>query len=191
MTPRVALIGANGHGRWHRRSIAELQAAGALRLVAVAEPNPLDPDPPLPPDVAVFTGHRELLAAIRPDVVVIASPPHTHLPITLDVLAAGSDVLLEKPPVRTLAEHHELTEAVRASRAASARSGSRPSARPRPRPSSGRSPTGSWAPSRRSPRSRRGGATTRITPARRGPGGVPSTAGRWWTAPWPTRWPTR
>jgi predicted dehydrogenase len=111
-TPRVALIGANGHGRWHRRTIAELQDAGALRLVAVAEPNPLDPDPPLPPDVAVFTGHRELLAAVRPDVVVIASPPHTHLPITLDALAAGSDVLLEKPPVRTLAEHQELTEAV-------------------------------------------------------------------------------
>jgi predicted dehydrogenase len=113
MTPRVALIGANGHGRWHRRTIAELQAAGVLRLVAVAEPNPLDPDPPLPPDAAVFTGHRELLAAARPDVVVIASPPHTHLAIALDVLAAGSDVLLEKPPVRTLAEHAELTEAAR------------------------------------------------------------------------------
>ena len=53
-----------------------------------------------------------MLAAVHPDVVVIASPPHTHLPITLDALAAGSDVLLEKPPVRTLAEHHELSEAV-------------------------------------------------------------------------------
>lgn len=112
MTVRVALIGANGHGRWHRRSIAELQAAGALRLVAVAEPAPLDPDPPLLPDTAVFTDHRELLARVRPDVVVIASPPHTHLPITLDALAAGSDVLLEKPPVRTLDEHIELTDAV-------------------------------------------------------------------------------
>jgi len=113
VTPRVALVGANGHGRWHRRSIAELQAAGALRLVAVAEPQPLDPDPPLPPDTAVFTDHRELLATARPDVVVIPSPPHTHLPITLDALAAGSDVLLEKPPVRDLTEHAELTDAVR------------------------------------------------------------------------------
>ena len=48
MTTTVALIGANGHGRWHRRRIAELQAAGRVRLVALADPQPIDPDPPVP-----------------------------------------------------------------------------------------------------------------------------------------------
>ncbi len=114
MIPTVALIGANGHGRWHRRRIAELQSAGTARLVALADPAPVDPDPPVPPGVTVFPGHRELLGAVRPDVVVICTPPHTHLSIALDALAAGCDLLLEKPPVVTTAEHERLCAAVRA-----------------------------------------------------------------------------
>jgi predicted dehydrogenase len=113
MIPAVALIGANGHGRWHRRRIAGLQAAGTARLAALADPAPVDPDPPVPPGVAVFRDHRELLEAVRPDVVVICTPPHTHLAIALDALAAGSDLLLEKPPVVTTAEHAHLCAAVR------------------------------------------------------------------------------
>ena len=112
MTARVALIGANGHGRSHRRRIAELERAGSLRLVALADVQPIEPDPPVPPGAAVFADHRELLARVAPDVVVICTPPHTHLRIALDALAAGCDVLLEKPPVPTLAEHATLRAAV-------------------------------------------------------------------------------
>jgi len=114
MTPTVALIGANGHGRWHRRRIAELQEAGRARLVALADPQPIDPDPPVPDGVPVFTAHRELLAAARPDVVVICTPPHTHLPIALDAIDAGCDLLLEKPPVASLAAHRTLAAALNA-----------------------------------------------------------------------------
>ncbi|GID92379.1 Gfo/Idh/MocA family protein [Amorphoplanes digitatis] len=110
MTVRVALVGANGHGRSHRRRIAELEAAGVLRLVALADVRPIDGDPPVPPGVAVFTDHRELLAT-RPDVVVICTPPHTHLAIALDALDAGCDLLLEKPPVPTRAAHAVLAAA--------------------------------------------------------------------------------
>jgi predicted dehydrogenase len=112
MTARVALVGANGHGRWHRRRIAELQARGVLRLVALAEPRPIDPDPPIPPGVAICTDHRDLLAATRPDVVVICTPPHTHLDIALAALDAGCDLLLEKPPVPTLGDHAILLAAL-------------------------------------------------------------------------------
>ena len=108
--PAVALIGANGHGRWHRRRMAELQAAGRLRLVALADVQPVEDA-----EAPVYTSHRELLAAARPDVVVICTPPHTHLGIAVDALAAGCDVLLEKPPVRTVAEHDALLAAVHAS----------------------------------------------------------------------------
>jgi len=102
---RVALIGANGHGRWHRRLIASLDRA---QLVGLADPQPIDPDPPAGEGVALFTDHRELLATTAPEVVVICTPPHTHLPIALDVLDAGCDVLLEKPPVASLAAHRTL-----------------------------------------------------------------------------------
>ncbi|MEU4400956.1 Gfo/Idh/MocA family protein [Micromonospora orduensis] len=111
---RVAVIGANGHGRWHRRVIAPLHADGLLRLVALVDVEPVqdDPEAPLPPGVQVFTDHRAMLAATRPQVVVICTPPHTHLPIARDALTAGADLLLEKPPVLSLAEHDELTWAL-------------------------------------------------------------------------------
>jgi predicted dehydrogenase len=105
---RVALIGANGHGRWHRRRIAELHLTGRVRLVGLADPQPIDPDPPIAEGVALFTDHREMLASAAPDVVVICTPPHTHLPLALDALDAGCDLLLEKPPVSSLAAHRTL-----------------------------------------------------------------------------------
>ncbi|MDY7088671.1 MAG: Gfo/Idh/MocA family oxidoreductase [Actinomycetota bacterium] len=112
MKARVALIGANGHGRWHRRRISDLSSS--VELVGLADPQPIDP----PPDAPAFTDHRELLAETHPDVVVICTPPHTHLPISLDALDAGCDLLLEKPPVVSVAAHHTLVEAVtRAGRA--------------------------------------------------------------------------
>ncbi|MEV1332199.1 Gfo/Idh/MocA family oxidoreductase [Micromonospora costi] len=114
--PRVALVGANGHGRWHRRVLAPLHAAGRLRLAALVDPRPVEEDAeaPVPADTAVFPGHAEMLAAVRPDVVVVCTPPHTHLPVARDALAAGADLLLEKPPVLSSAEHDELAAALAA-----------------------------------------------------------------------------
>jgi predicted dehydrogenase len=109
VTTAVALVGANGHGRHHRRHLAELTAAGTVRLVGLADLQPVEDA-----EAPVFTDHRELLAATKPDVVVICTPPHTHLPIALDALAAGCDLLLEKPPVCTLDEHRRLLAEVRA-----------------------------------------------------------------------------
>ncbi|MGX4654060.1 Gfo/Idh/MocA family protein [Micromonospora sp. SCSIO 07396] len=108
--PRVAIVGANGHGRWHRRSVAPLHAAGRLRLVALVDVRPIEDEPaaPVPPGTTVHTDHREMLTAARPDVVIVCTPPHTHLPIALDVLAADADLLLEKPPVLSTAEHRTL-----------------------------------------------------------------------------------
>lgn len=112
--PRVVLIGANGHGLWHRRQIAPLHAAGALRLVGLVDVRPVTPAPdaPVPAGVEVSTDHRQLLERTSPDVVVICTPPYTHLPIALDALAAGADLLLEKPPVVDLDEHRRLAEAL-------------------------------------------------------------------------------
>ncbi|WP_329105068.1 Gfo/Idh/MocA family protein [Micromonospora sp. NBC_01699] len=109
----MALIGASGHGHWHRQVIAELGAAGRLRLVALVDVRPVEPlpDAGAAETAAVFTDHREMLRAVRPEVVVVCTPPHTHLPIALDVLASGADLLLEKPPVLNLAEHRTLVRA--------------------------------------------------------------------------------
>ncbi len=115
MNRAVALIGASGHGLWHRRLI---ERTPGLTLCAVSDVRPPQPDPDAPLDgVAVFTDHTEMLAATAPDAVVICTPPHTHLPIARDVLRAGHHVLLEKPPVASLAEHASLvSEAEQAKR---------------------------------------------------------------------------
>jgi predicted dehydrogenase len=113
-TPRVALVGANGHGMWHRRRIAPLHEAGRLELVALVDVNPVTPadGAPIPDGTAVLTDYQELLASHDPDVVVICTPPHTHLAIASDCLWAGADVLLEKPPVVSVADHHALLAVV-------------------------------------------------------------------------------
>jgi predicted dehydrogenase len=110
----VALIGATGHGLHHRRQLA---LRDDVRLVAMADIGPVAhfEDAPLG-DTPVYRSHRDLLGNHHTDVVIVVTPPATHLPIALDVLAAGRDLLLEKPPVRTVQEHDTLA-------AASARSG--------------------------------------------------------------------
>ncbi|MDQ7910642.1 Gfo/Idh/MocA family oxidoreductase [Phytohabitans sp. ZYX-F-186] len=107
---RVALIGANGHGRWHRRQIAELEAAGVVELAALVDVRPIEPGPEAAPH---FTDHRAMLREAAPDVVVICTPPYTHRQIATDALRAGADVLLEKPPVLSRAEHRALSEVLR------------------------------------------------------------------------------
>lgn len=105
MSTRVALIGATGHGAFHRRVIAGLQEEGRAELVGLGD---LREIPDAPPGVPVLADHRELLARTKPDVVVVSTPPRTHLSLATDALRAGADVLLEKPPVLDLAEHDRL-----------------------------------------------------------------------------------
>ena len=59
------------------------------------------------------TDYRDVLDDDGVDAVVIASPPHTHLAILVDALAAGKHVLLEKPMVTTRAQLARLTASVR------------------------------------------------------------------------------
>jgi predicted dehydrogenase len=101
MSATVALIGAAGHGAWHLRALDAL--GGRVKLVATCDVQPgYD-----------YTDHRRMLAERRPEVVIVCTPPHTHLPIALDVLDAGCDLLLEKPPVLNRADFATLTGAAR------------------------------------------------------------------------------
>ena len=101
MSARVALIGAAGHGAWHRRAIREVDTAELVGLCDLAD----IPDA----DAPLFRDHEELLAVTKPDIAIVCTPPHTHLTIATQVALAGADLLLEKPPVLDLAQHEELT----------------------------------------------------------------------------------
>jgi predicted dehydrogenase len=105
--PALAVVGIHGHGASHVRQAESLAAAGRCRLVAVADPRP--------PAAArnsfnVYSDLPALLANEQPDIVVLSTPIHTHAPLAELALRAGADVLLEKPPVASMAEFNHLTK---------------------------------------------------------------------------------
>jgi predicted dehydrogenase len=60
-----------------------------------------------------YRDFRELLADKRIDAVMISTPDHWHVPISLAAVEAGKDVSCEKPLTRTIAEGRALADAVR------------------------------------------------------------------------------
>lgn len=112
--PRIALVGVHGFGAHHLVNLNRLETAGALKLIAVADPNPPEAGQ-LADDVLVFNNLDELLAAeSNPDVVIIATPIQTHAALGLAALAAGADVYLEKPTAASMAQFNELRDAAAA-----------------------------------------------------------------------------
>ncbi|NAZ77287.1 Gfo/Idh/MocA family oxidoreductase, partial [Kineococcus sp. T13] len=113
--PRVLLVGAHGHGRGHLQRLRRLADAGRLELGGVCDTTAPDEELTALSGAAPWTDDLdEALRRVRPDVVVVVTPIPTHAPIALAALAAGADLLLEKPPTATWAEHRQLQEAAAA-----------------------------------------------------------------------------
>lgn len=114
--PAVTLVGPRGFGATYRARIASLVAQGRARLGAVVSPDDPAGLEDLPDGTPWFRTLEENLAsgdpAARPDVVIVCTPIHTHLPIAEVALRAGCDVMLEKPPVPSAADHATLVRLV-------------------------------------------------------------------------------
>jgi len=104
----VGVIGFGYTGRLHAEAYARVPGA---RLAAIAEP-----DPQVKSAIAAgarhYTDYRELLAS-NVDAVSICVPTHLHCQITLEALAAGKHVLLEKPIAVNLEEADRMLIAAR------------------------------------------------------------------------------
>jgi len=105
--PRVAVVGVHGYGTAHILNALDLQDRGVLRLVALVdpEPGPIVRDGVTLPESRLPVRLRsidQLLGRIPVDIVVVATPLHTHATLAIAALRAGADVLLEKPPVTQL-----------------------------------------------------------------------------------------
>lgn len=61
-----------------------------------------------------FATLDELFAAVRPDAVIVATPPASHRDLCLDALGRGAHVLCEKPFVETVADADTVLEAAAA-----------------------------------------------------------------------------
>ena len=113
---RYGVIGTGMMGVEHIGNLLHLDGV-VVTAASDPHPNSLDwarlamGDAPL----ATFESHHDLLASGLCDVVVIASPNHTHHQILLDVLATRHHVLVEKPLCTTVTHCREVIHAADAS----------------------------------------------------------------------------
>lgn len=108
---RVALIGTGGIVGSHLEAIAAL--SDRLELVAAADQNvarveAVCAQAGIP---RAYTDAETMLAAERPDLVHILTPPAAHFPLILAALDAGAWVWCEKPLCRSLAEFDQISAA--------------------------------------------------------------------------------
>lgn len=113
MIPRVVVFGTAGHALTHLRRARALHDRGEIVLAGACDiREPPDEARALLPDGAVVTRDpAEVLTGA--DIAVVATPPHTHLPLGRLALAAGCHLLVEKPPVLDLTAFDELTRLAR------------------------------------------------------------------------------
>ena len=115
-TRTYAIIGCGMMGREHMRNLALVRGA---ELVAIADPDKGSLEAAqaqaeaLGQSVSLFGDSAAMMAAAKPDAVIIASPNFTHFDVVRPVMDAGAAVLLEKPMCTTLADAESLAKAAR------------------------------------------------------------------------------
>jgi UDP-N-acetyl-2-amino-2-deoxyglucuronate dehydrogenase len=107
----AAVIGCGDVSVVHLQAIENL---AGIELVGVCDIDPARAEAAAGRyGVPGFAGHRQLLEAVRPEVVHVCTPHHQHVPVAIDCLDAGVAVLLEKPVAHTVAEAERLIAAAR------------------------------------------------------------------------------
>jgi predicted dehydrogenase len=112
-------IGCIGTGGRCRRLMEVIKAVPNVRLSAICDVN--DASIQLAREIAhpeafVTKNYAEVLGRKDLDAVIIGSPDHWHVPMTIDACRAGKDVYVEKPLTHHLEEGASVIEAHKASK---------------------------------------------------------------------------
>ena len=115
---RTALIGC---GWWGNNILREAMASGACEIVALCDVDSRQYEATLK-NVAAGTGdtpklfkdYRELLAAAKPEIVIVGTPDHWHALPMIAAVKAGAHVYVEKPIGHTVMEGRAMVNAARA-----------------------------------------------------------------------------
>jgi len=107
---RTALIGAGGiGGGFHLRNISSNEKYELCAIVDVNEETLAKHRARY--NVPTYTSMAEMLKEVKPELCVIATPTPLHVTQTIECMAAGCDVFLEKPMGMSLEEAQKLPEA--------------------------------------------------------------------------------
>jgi len=117
-TYRTALIGS---GWWGTNILREAAASGRCRIAALVDVDRRQLAK-CAEEVAKWTNdtpkhyedYREMLAAEKPDIAIVATPDHWHALPTIAAVAAGAHVYVEKPIGHTVMEGRAMVNAARA-----------------------------------------------------------------------------
>lgn len=112
---RVAVVGAGAFGRNHLRVYRELeQACAPVQLAAVVDSNEAARSAASAKfSIPGFASIDECLAACKPDAASLCVPTVHHAECARTLLAAGVDLLIEKPIAASLAEADEIVRLAR------------------------------------------------------------------------------
>lgn len=92
---RAAIVGAGLMGSWHARYATR----NGAQVIAVVDPDPAATNRLRAnfPAAAAFADQATMLAGVRPDVVHICTPVHTHAELVTAALERRAHVMIEKP----------------------------------------------------------------------------------------------
>jgi predicted dehydrogenase len=110
-TINIGLIGTGGRCRHLMQALARIPNARMAALCDVYEPNLEQAKRLADPRAFSTKDYHELLGRNDIQAVLIAAPDHWHVPMTIDAMAAGKDVYVEKPLTHDLAEGRKILDA--------------------------------------------------------------------------------
>jgi predicted dehydrogenase len=112
---RIGAIGTGGRCRYLLTVLGQIGGSELAAVCDVYEPRRVEIRQSLAPGAREYLDYRELLGRSDIDAVVIGSPDHWHVPMTVDAVSAGKDVYVEKPVSHSIEEGEVLRKAVEAS----------------------------------------------------------------------------
>ncbi|NCC31752.1 MAG: Gfo/Idh/MocA family oxidoreductase, partial [Chloroflexia bacterium] len=105
-------IGVIGYGYWGPNLVRNFSQANGARVVAVCDQRAEQRAKVerVYPTIKTYADVDEMLRDPALDAVAVATPVHTHFPLTLKILQAGKHAFVEKPLTSTVAEAEQLLE---------------------------------------------------------------------------------
>ncbi|MCI0684401.1 MAG: Gfo/Idh/MocA family oxidoreductase [Gemmataceae bacterium] len=107
----IGLIGTGGRCRHLMQALAKVPNTRMMALCDVYEPHLQQAQKLAAPNAATYRDYHELLRNKDVHAVLIASPDHWHVPMTIDAMAAGKDVYVEKPLTHKMEEGRRILDA--------------------------------------------------------------------------------